>query len=188
MEFSTPAMALSSCPTLAANRQVCLSFVIDVGSIGSDIRPHHREGGLHARNRHHADHGGVMGDGRLPRMIYTIVSGEVYHSLGLLRRLVALAMDVDIRWVDPEHIRSYLQAFPIRSRFPIFIHAPFGNAQWTAHVVVSNALNSSATSSEAGQARREAASAVLTRWSEWGPPCCLGPTGRRVLASTRSLL
>jgi hypothetical protein len=41
-----------------------------------------------------------MGDGRVLRVVDVIVSGEVYHSLGLLRRVVALAMDLDMRGVD----------------------------------------------------------------------------------------
>jgi hypothetical protein len=204
--------------TLAAARQVCLSFVIDVGSIVGDIRPHHREGGLPAGIDTLRIHAGVMGDGRVPRVVDTIISGDVYHSHGLLRRLIALAIDFDMRWVGPEQIRShlgellqaegsrsdrslivlvdgddvyaYLQEGPrsisphcprptrrsrFRFRFPIFIDAASGKVQWTAHVMVSKRLNSSAASSEAGRATHKAASVVSACWMRVGATVLFGP-------------
>lgn len=51
----------------------------------------------------------VMNSGRVPRVIDALISGEAYHSLDLLMRAAALAMDVGTRWVDPKRVRSSLR-------------------------------------------------------------------------------
>lgn len=66
------------------------------------------------------------------RVVNVILSGEVYHALGPPRHVVALAMDPDMRWMDPEpvrsHLRGLLQAEGPRSRPTTSItHAPVPN-------------------------------------------------------------
>ncbi len=44
----------------------------------------------------------VMADGRAPRVVDAVVTGEAYFSLDVLMRALALSMDLTGRWVDAE--------------------------------------------------------------------------------------
>ncbi|MCX5415771.1 radical SAM protein [Streptomyces sp. NBC_00059] len=51
----------------------------------------------------------VMGEGKTPGVVDAVVSGEAYHAVDLLMRALALAIDLDRRWVDREQVLSCLQ-------------------------------------------------------------------------------
>ncbi|MEV7005874.1 radical SAM protein [Streptosporangium sp. NPDC051022] len=51
----------------------------------------------------------VMADGRGPRVVDAVVSGEAYHSLDLLMRAVALSVDLNTGWVAPGRVRHNLE-------------------------------------------------------------------------------
>ncbi|MGW9213106.1 B12-binding domain-containing radical SAM protein [Embleya sp. NPDC055664] len=51
----------------------------------------------------------VIADGRAPRVFDAVITGEAYHSLDLLMRALALATDLDRRWVDRDRVLPCLQ-------------------------------------------------------------------------------
>ncbi|MEK8169909.1 hypothetical protein NKH77_09180 [Streptomyces sp. M19] len=59
----------------------------------------------------------VMDDGRVPRVVDAVVSGEAYHAVDLLMRSVALAADLRTHWVDPAAVGPALTEL-LRSQGP----------------------------------------------------------------------
>jgi radical SAM superfamily enzyme YgiQ (UPF0313 family) len=51
----------------------------------------------------------VIQEGKAPRVIDAIVAGEAYHAVDVLMRALALAMDLEHRWVDRAQVLPCLQ-------------------------------------------------------------------------------
>lgn len=51
----------------------------------------------------------VMAQGQAPGVVDAVVGGEAYHAVDLLMRALALAVDLDRRWVDPAQVLPCLQ-------------------------------------------------------------------------------
>ncbi|MGI5467563.1 B12-binding domain-containing radical SAM protein [Streptomyces sp. CA-132043] len=52
----------------------------------------------------------VIREGKAPRVIDAVVTGEAHHAVDLLMRAVALAIDLDRHRVNREHVLGHLQA------------------------------------------------------------------------------
>ncbi|MEE4418121.1 B12-binding domain-containing radical SAM protein [Streptomyces bugieae] len=51
----------------------------------------------------------VMQEGKVPRVVDAVISGEAYHAVDLLMRALALATDLDRTWVDRDQVLPCLQ-------------------------------------------------------------------------------
>ncbi|MFE6625434.1 B12-binding domain-containing radical SAM protein [Streptomyces sp. NPDC057740] len=51
----------------------------------------------------------VIQEGRAPRVVDAVVTGEAHHAVDLLMRAVALAVDLDRQWVDRDRVLGLLQ-------------------------------------------------------------------------------
>ncbi|WP_326768769.1 radical SAM protein [Streptomyces sp. NBC_01591] len=51
----------------------------------------------------------VIQEGKVPPVIDAVVAGEAYHTVDVLMRALALAMDLEDRWVDRARVLSCLQ-------------------------------------------------------------------------------
>ncbi|XTZ13624.1 B12-binding domain-containing radical SAM protein [Micromonospora echinospora] len=73
----------------------------------------------------------VMRTGKVPHVVDATVSGEAYHSLDLLMRAIATAVDLDDNAVDPDAVRTSLEEMlaahaPAQGRSLIALMTPAG--------------------------------------------------------------